>query len=207
MTPRLDALGWDVVPGVPEPVADRWAAAILDAVMDGAGARIDRPGNGLERFLDEGGPYHHWTLDTDALSDAIPDVQDWYAHKVSELTEYWHRPVIVSPYHRSALTGKVYGRAGDCQGWHRDTNPVTALLCLTGVDGDWGTNLVQRDGVLVQVRTRPGDLVVFYGRELRHFVPRFPEGEEARVTIPANYYHPDDQWRPDGIDDLVYGGE
>ena len=92
---------------------------------------------------------------------------------------------------------------GDRQGWHRDTNPVTALLILTRTDGDYGTHVQDRHGDAFYVRNEPGDLWIMRGRELRHEVPPVPEGK-WRVTVPLNYYHPNDVWRPADMDNLVY---
>jgi hypothetical protein len=32
-----------------------------------------------------------------------------------------------------------------------------------------------------------------------------PPGTPDRITVPLNLYHPDDVWRPAGIDQIVYG--
>ena len=41
------------------------------------------------------------------------------------------RQVVPSAYERSSLNVKAVLDQGDGQGWHRDTNPLTALLYLT----------------------------------------------------------------------------
>ena len=191
--------GWTLVRGtVTEAVAGDWSyrARFVNA------RRIDRdPREPVD--LDEGGPRHHGIMDAHRLLDLIPELLGWYESSRIWLSEVAGREVICSPYHRSAMTLKVYDRPGDCHGWHLDTNPLTALLILTETGPGWGTEL-DLPGGHTFLENRPGDCLVMHGRVVRHQAPPIPEGA-LRVTIPANYYYPDDLWRPEGTDALVYG--
>lgn len=155
-------------------------------------------------FLDDGEPTHHGILNGPQVRKVLPELFGWYELGVLVLSYLVDRPVITSPYGGSAVSLKVYDRPGDCQGWHYDTNPLTALLILTETDGDYGTEVQMRDGSTMCLRNEPGDLWVMLGRELKHRVLPLPEGK-VRVTVPLNYYHPDDTWRPEGMDARVYG--
>lgn len=151
------------------------------------------------RNLDEGGPYHHWAAPTD-LSLTILPVLDGLYHAARLVTEaVTCRPVILSPYPQSRITLKVYGFR-DCQGWHRDTNPVTALLVLRGSSPTFGARQIDRPAPVA-----PGSLLVFAGRHFRHMVPA-EERRVPKVAVAFNLYHPEDTWRPADMDGLVYEG-
>lgn len=129
-------------------------------------------------------------------TQAFPELVGLY-HAARLITEaVTCRPVILSPYQSSGVTVKVYGPL-DEQEWHRDSNPVAALLVLRG-DGP------QFKGDRCTVRCEAGTLLVFAGRARWHRVP--PMGpEEWKVAVPFNLYHPEDTWRPAGQDERVYG--
>lgn len=107
------------------------------------------------------------------------------------------RPVLVSPYHDSACTVKVYD-VGDEQGPHRDSNPITALLVLQG-------NMPTLRDLTLEGWDEPatGHLAVFQGRRLWHGVEPVTS---PKVVAVYNLYHPGDTWRPPTVDKLIYGG-
>lgn len=198
--------GWVLIPSaVTASVALDWADRARAAVHDPTLGTILNKATSAARNMNEGGAYRHGVVDSLQVRQVIPELFGWYEAARLLLESVVRRPVITSPYERSQITLKVYEEGGE-HGWHRDTNPLTALLLLTETEGDYGTEVEGRDGAVFNVRNQPGDLWVMAGRELRHKVPPVPAGL-WRCTVPLNYYHPDDTWRPDGMDDLVYSGE
>lgn len=192
--------GFTLVKGAIRPeTALLWAERARDKV----GNRVDRT-HGEAKNLDEGGAYHYRAANAYETHEILPELFGWYETAPLWLQHIVQRDVICSPYPSSAITLKVYDRPGDEQGWHLDTNPLTVLLILTATQGDYGTEMETRSGTHFNLKNDPGDCFVFLGRELRHRVPPLPTNH-WRVTIPLNYYHPDDTWRPEGMDDIVYG--
>lgn len=164
--------------------------------------RVDREPREV-KCLDEGGARNHAISDAVATAQSHPELFGFYEVSRLWLSHITQRDVVCSPYQRSAITLKVYDRPGDGQGWHKDTNALTCLLILTETDGNYGTEIEERDGTHLNLRNLPGDCLVMAGRELRHMVPPLPKGK-FRVTVPMNYYFTDDLWRPDWADDMVY---
>jgi hypothetical protein len=198
---EFQTMGCVLVPHVvPPQVAMEWA----DRATSAASNRVDREDSGDAVALDEGGAYHHAIADGLEVQKILPELYGFYEGACLWLSYITGRSVITSPYPRSAVTLKVYDRPGDGQGWHRDTNALTALLILTDTDGDYGTLVEGRNLKQFNVRNHAGDLWMMYGRELRHMVPPLPDGV-VRVTVPLNYYFTDDVWRPEDADGMIYG--
>jgi len=193
-------MGCTLVPGViGRETAHEWAERARVMTTE----RVDR--EGMEAVaLDEGGAYHHAIADAEGVREILPELFGFYHGACVWLSYITGREVVTSPYGRSAITLKVYDRPGDGQGWHRDTNALTALLVLTDTDGDYGTLVEGRNREHFHVRNKAGDLWLMYGRELRHMVPPVSEGV-FRVTVPLNYYFTDDLWRPEDADAMIYG--
>jgi hypothetical protein len=152
-------------------------------------------------LLDEGGPYIHTILDADAVRSHAPDLVAWYHDAIPTIERVVGAPVTTSPHESSDITAKLYPGGIGCQGWHRDTNPVTVLAYLT----DTGSPTVIDLGThrpCAEIHPQVGAVLVFPGRRLRHYVPATPYD---RVTVSFNYYTLGDDWRPRGIDELAYG--
>lgn len=197
---RLLGRGYVVLPSVVAPeTALEWAETAAECFP----TRVDRTETD-PADLDEGGARHYGVADADAVRSRLPELYGFYEAGTTLMSWLFDRAVIRSPHARSAVTVKIYDRPGDCHGWHLDTNPVTAMLILTATPGDWGTEI--DDGTRTfHLRNEPGDMLVMFGRQIRHRVPELPDGER-RITVPLNYYHPADTWRPTATDRLVYGG-
>lgn len=197
---ELKLKGGVLIKGFVEPsVALDWAERARSGVKN----RMERE-SGEVKNLDEGGAYSHGIASASQVKEILPEMFGLYQSTAAFLSLLIERDVITSPYPESSVTLKVYDRPNDQQGWHKDTNPLTALLILTETKGNYGTEIEFNDGTAGNLENNPGDLWVMYGRELRHRVPSVPEGK-WRVTVPLNYYHPDDTWRPADMDKLVYG--
>jgi hypothetical protein len=197
--------GWTVLPqALPPDEADRLAEEAFELFTGrGPDVRLDSEGTGRKEAFDEGGAYRHLLLDGLTVRASLPELWGFYLALPLAAAPIVCREIVLSPYPRSAVNVKLYEAPGGTQGWHRDTNAVTALLYLT--DDAHPTVVENLLGVEEEIEHRPGDLLLMQGRRCRHHVPSMPEGAPARITVPLNLYHPDDTWRPDGIDDLVYG--
>lgn len=117
------------------------------------------------------------------------------------------RDVILSPYPRSAVGLKVHQGKGSTHGYHRDTNPISALLYLITDNTGGATRLHPLDHPARALRVVPqcGRMLLMRGREIRHCGESLTDAQ-VKIVAPLNYYTADDQWRPEGIDTLVYGG-
>lgn len=218
-----------------EAAADQWAQrrlTLLESVLPGdlaammaagleqaaAGVRGGWPSPGVfyrdlpageERLdvLDGGGAYRHVQIDRYGVERNAPELVGLYHGLRMTLEAITGGEVLESPWLRSSVNVKVLLDAGDGQGWHYDTNSLTALLYLTDTTEETGTRVMLGEDAdtMAAVVARAGDLLVMDGRHLWHRVPEHPGG--TRITCPLNYYLPGDTDRPAGIDTLVYGSE
>lgn len=112
------------------------------------------------------------------------------------------------------LNVQVPGERYEC---HVDTNPVEALLYVTGHPAGTGGELaVARDvgarskedidADCVALHPHEGDLVFFDGRFHPHYV-RELRGGEIRVAVAMNYYTDSvpESTRPDDLNEYLYG--
>jgi hypothetical protein len=204
---RYHHLGWTVLAeAVPRSEARRWAAT-AEAVMEERGADVElaTEGSGEEQAFDEGGAYHHDLLDGLTVRAELPELWGFYLALPHAVEAVVCREIIRSPYPRSAVNVKIYRAPGGTQGWHRDTNAVTALLYLT--DDGHPTVVENLRGEEEEIPHEAGDLLLMQGRRCRHWVPPMSPDTPNRLSVPLNLYHPDDTWRPEGIDDVVYGSD
>lgn len=141
-----------------------------------------------------GSPKHHTIFLLPALQEIAPELIGAYHALVPMIEEVIGRDVILSPYELSPLLAKVHTE-GDYHGAHVDTNPVTVLLYLTGGAPTTVENL---HGETENVMPFPGSLLLMQGRRCLHSVSAHDSTRHGvyRVTVPMNYYHPDDTWRP-----------
>lgn len=131
----------------------------------------------------------------------LPTIPALYEH-VQRVAARSAGPVDLSPHPRSRYVVKVYRAPDGGQGWHYDTNSVTALLYLSD-NPDGATRLQALDGQTYTVFPACGDLLLFQGRKCWHRSDPVRTG--AKVVIPFNLYTPGEYTRPDGLDDVIYG--
>ncbi|MGW8182251.1 MAG: hypothetical protein ACWGQW_26275 [bacterium] len=112
------------------------------------------------------------------------------------------RDVISSPYPLSIVNVKIYEEDG-CQGAHYDSQPITCLLFVT--EGA-PLEIQYLNGSWHKIAPVPGAIAIFQGRQMLHRVPP-GSPDQYRVTIPMNYYFEDDTYRPEGLDDAIYGNK
>ncbi len=149
-----------------------------------------------------GGISHYFTLDGANTRAVVPELVGWYdaiRHLVAAVVD--EPALILSPYERSAVNVKLYPARLGSQGWHHDSNVVSALLYLT--EGGSSTEMVDLQGETAWSMCHPGNLLILNGREVLHRVPP-NETDTARIVAPMNYYLPWDTTRPAWVDRAIY---
>jgi hypothetical protein len=190
-----------------------WNERVEQLLAAGRAIRRDEEGRGGGEVLDGGGAYRHFVLDGLMVRQHLPGLMVAYEvlkHVIAAVTLHDVRTA-ARAYPRSAVNVKVYRGEGSQQGWHYDTNAITGLLYLT-TNREGGTLCrIPRDHPVEALRTHQerrvlpvaGSLLIMQGRRVWHRAE--PMTAETKVVAPLNYYTADDLWRPEGIDDLVYG--
>jgi 2OG-Fe(II) oxygenase superfamily len=143
-----------------------------------------------------------------AVEEHLPEMLHWYQALIPTVSAVTFQDVVPSPYEDSRVNVLVYDRPGSAIGWHRDTNLITFFLYLSdNVGGGTLCRLLpRRPGGRRRAHTFPpraGAVLLMQGRWVPH--RGLPVGEEVKVVAPWNYYSAEDQWRPDGFDDRIYG--
>jgi hypothetical protein len=182
----------------------RWALAHARAVGQVLDGRA-----GHDWVYNREGDRHAYVMVRGRVVEAhLPEMGHWYQALVPTVSILTHQDVVASPYEDSRLNLLVYDRPGSAIGWHRDTNPITFLLYLSD-NAEGGTEcrlLPRRPGGPRRVRTflpRAGAVLLMQGRWVPH--RGLPVGREVKVVAPWNYYAADDAWRPQGLDERLYG--
>ena len=203
--------GWTVIPDVFNP---EWLRGLGDSIHSLAtsarGSRVDAfaPQENNEgapygpEVMDEGGWYAYDYVSSDVLMQYQPRVQMSYQILVPMLKAITGEAVIQSPYLKSRVLGVSYNRAGDCQGYHRDTQPITALLYVEGAEMGAGTELHDFQGAAHVLAPPNGSLLVMQGRHIRHCSLALAKGR--KIVLPMNYYTEQDTWRPKSLDSDDY---
>jgi hypothetical protein len=209
---HLDLL--TVVPDVVDPSQiEQWKDRILRLVESKEAIERNDQGGGNAKVLDGGGVYRHFVIDGLMVKRHLPDLIATYealkylvaAVTLQDVTTSTHK------YARSAVNVKVYRGPDSQQGSHFDTNPITGLLYLTtNQEGATCCEITRahpgedrRTKITRRVLPVAGSLLIMQGRRVWHCAE--PMTTETKIVCPLNYYTSDDWWRPDGIDDLVYG--
>jgi hypothetical protein len=138
-------------------------------------------------------------LDGNQTFDLLGGLKDLYDSLPPIIEQISCKKILPSPYPLSVVNAKVY-KSNGCQGAHFDTNPISCLLFVS--DGA-PLNIQLLNGEWVDINPVPGCIAIFQGRKCLHRVPP-SDSPQFRVTIPMNYYHPDDMWRPEWIDEAIY---
>lgn len=145
-----------------------------------------------------GGRSRHGILDGITVQEQFPELLEVYARARDLAERVIGRPVILSPYIRSGINIRIYG-LGSEDGWHYDSNPVSALVYFT--DGGQPTEFKTGADDVLRIYPARGLLLLFDGRKLLHHVPK---GDELRVSCPLNLYYPDDVARPEVVDRILF---
>jgi hypothetical protein len=203
-----------VVPGVVDlDQIEAWTSKVLELTDGGQAIQRDDEGRGGSSILDGGGAYRHFILDGLQVRRHLPDLLATYEALKCLVAVVTHHDVTTSTrkYPRSAVNVKVYRGQGSQQGWHYDTNAITGLLYLTTNQEGATCCEVTREHPSADMRTKTvrrvlpvaGSLLIMQGRSVWHCAE--PVTTETKIAAPLNYYTAEDSWRPEGIDNLVYG--
>lgn len=184
------------------PTADRWRAAFESAFESGHGHSVDVADERGETASGIGGRLRYDLLDGIQCERLLPDMIQRYEQLTSTLSIITRQKIIVSPYPRSKVCGKGYPVNGGQQGWHFDTNGVTVIVYLTS-NADGQTVMISLDEENVSVAPRSGSILLMQGRKVWHCGA--PVKEKPKLISCWNYYVDGDTWRPEGIDDQIYG--
>jgi hypothetical protein len=152
-----------------------------------------------DAYTRHGGRALHEILDGFAVQEHFPELLVAYAKARETAEDVAGEPVILSPYPRSGVNLRVYRHTNSSDGWHYDSNPVSALLYLTS--GGQPTRFKVSEDELLDVCPSTGLLLLFKGRTLLHHVPT---GDQLRITCPFNLYYPHDTFRPDYVDGVLF---
>jgi hypothetical protein len=179
----------------------------VESELEATGEKLVRARSESPRLaiLDEGGERSYTVLGRNALESLLPEVPELYKQVQEAACAALSLPVLLSTHEESSVTAKIYG-PGDSQGWHLDTNPVTALLLLRVTDGVPPVLWEDVEGRTRAVKCAAGDLAVFEGKRIRHCVPLHGE-DDATVMILFNLYLPDDSERPAEMDQFALLGD
>jgi hypothetical protein len=196
--------GVRVLPGFADPSA---MAKTVEAELEAAGEKLVRHRSESPRLaiLDEGGERSYTVLGRTALEAVLPEVAELYRSAQAASRAELSLPLQLSTHDESSATAKIYG-PGDSQGWHLDTNPVTALLLLRVTDGVSPILWEDLEGRMRGVKCAAGDLVAFEGKRVRHCVPLHGD-DDATVMLLFNLYLPDDSERPPEMDQFALLGD
>ena len=196
---------------IPEDICENMAKRAEQLASSGKTIHVDSKGLGTSDVLDGGGDYLYKVMDMNKVIQYFPELVPFYHGMVPLISAISHCNVITSPHPGSEVTLKVYQGNGTTQGWHYDTNAITALLYLTTNQEGATVCKIQkhhpsRKNPRIETRKiypRAGSLLLMKGREVWHCSE--PLINELKVIVPLNYYLNNDTWRPEGIDELVHG--
>lgn len=159
--------------------------------------------------LGDGGDYHYRVFDGLLVQKHWPEMLACYRALVGLVSAVTLENVRTSPYERSAVNVLMYQGNNDQQSWHFDTNRISALLYLTtNTQGGTECQLLTDNPHQTEKRFRTflpqeGALLLMQGRKVWH--RGCSVQQETKVVCLWNYYAANDTWRPEGIDELLYG--
>jgi hypothetical protein len=178
-------------------------AGAIESELEVKGERLVRSRSDVPRLaiLDEGGERSYTVIGRTALSSVLPDIAERYDSVRHAADTALDLPVLLSTHEESSVTAKTYG-PGDSQGWHLDTNPVTALYLLRVSPGVPPVLWEDAAGRTHALKCSAGDLAIFEGKRIRHCVPLHEDGDTT-VMVLFNLYLPDDRTRPPEMDQFA----
>jgi hypothetical protein len=184
-------------------VAETWKRVFEAYVESGRARRIDVKDERGEVADGIGGRLFYDLIDGVSCEKLVPDMLKLYRRLPTSLCQITQQAVICSPYERSKVCAKIYPAGGGQQGAHFDTNGITVILYLTSNE-DGCTVIKPLDGgEEVAVKPRAGNLLLMRGRECWHHAA--PAIAKPKVISAWNYYVEGDTWRPEWLDDQIYG--
>jgi hypothetical protein len=180
---------------LPDFISQELAAELAERALGLANSH----GIARDGYPKRGGRSLHDILDGMVIQEQFPELEAIYSRARDVAERIVRTPVILSPYARSGVNIRVYRQVESEDGWHYDSNPLSALLYLTS--GGSPTQFQISDDTLLDIYPASGLLLLFNGRKLLHHVPK---GDQLRITCPLNLYYPDDTYRPDEVDEVLF---
>jgi hypothetical protein len=180
-------------------ITDFIDGALAETLASRAVEMVD--GHGIKRdgYPKRGGRSLHAILDGFVVDKHFRELAEIYDRARALAEAVVQKDVVLSPHQRSGVNIRVYRGAESEDGWHYDSNPLSALLYLT--NGGQPTQFQVTESSLMDIYPRAGTLLLFEGRSKLHHVPK---GSELRVTCPLNLYYVTDLARPDRVDQVLF---
>jgi hypothetical protein len=180
------------------PMASDWAQRFLDSA---AGSRVHLAER--DRTVEAGGgDNNHRALDRFTVDAVVPEVGLFYPQLLLSVRHAVSRYAILGPYRRSGYYVKIYEQPGDAQGWHFDTNSISAIAYLT-TNATGATEINGSDGRTHLVYPEAGRLLLLDGRRCWHRAQ--PVEQEVKVTLLLDYYLLGHRLRKLHLDRLIFG--
>lgn len=199
------SVGFTLIPGVlPETVCSTIVDRIRILMTDMPRRLLDRQAG---RYGDAGSVLRHGLIDGVVVHDRLLEIQTLYHALQPLVAAIVGQSVVGGLYPLSDINIIIYEH-GSVKGAHFDTVPISMLLFLTSHARDDGQGALCYEtltGHTAEYFPRAGDICLFQGRRVRHWVDPFTE-PVLRIVVNANYYTTDDHDRDPGIDDILYSG-
>lgn len=159
---------------------------------------VDLPGNRQPvREGDGGGAYSYQVADVRSQAD------DLYEQARQTAERVLREPIALSPFDELAVVMKRYPVGTGEQGWHTDTNGLTALLYLNDCPDGGITEVIDFNGDHQRIQPEQGKLLLMEGRRCWHCA--HPAGSSTKEVLLFNLYRPGDQYRPAQTSSLILG--
>lgn len=143
-------------------------------------------------------------MDRFLADHVLPELGGLYFDTLSTIRELAHPEASTSPYERTAYYVKIYDPPDGQQGWHYDTNAITAILYLSSHPQTGYTAITSLDGTGVHVvKPEAGSLLLMQGRECWHRAE--PTTSGTKVICPLNYYIGPAEPRDPRLDSIIFG--
>ena len=149
------------------------------------------------RTGDGGGAYSYQIADLQGRADGLYE----QARQTAEAT--LNEPIALSPFGELAVVMKRYPAGAGEQGWHTDTNSLTALLYLNDCPDGGVTEVIDFNGDHQHIQPEQGKLLLMEGRRCWHCA--HPAGSSTKEIALFNLYRPGDHYRPAQTSSLILG--
>jgi hypothetical protein len=193
--------GLALIPGVlPVDVCATIVERIMSLTKGALSRQIDRPANYGAR-----GMLRHGLIDGVVVRDRLLEIQTMYHALRPLVAAIAGQSVVGGLYPLSDINVVIYEH-NSVKGAHFDTVPITMVLFLTSHPRECGQGALRYEtltGRTAEHYPGAGDLCVFQGRRVRHWVEPLTD-PVLRVVVNANYYTVDDHDRDPAIDELLY---
>jgi hypothetical protein len=195
--------GVAVIPGVlPEAVCSTIVERVGMLMTGNVSLWLDRK---AQDYGVSGSVLRHGLIDGVAVRESLLEIQTLY-HALHPLAAaITAQPIVSGLYPLSDINVVIYER-DSVKGPHFDTVPISMVLFLTSHprETDEGALCYESlTGDVIEYFPRAGDICLFQGRKVRHWVKPLTESA-IRIVVNANYYTADDHFRDPGIDNLLY---